>query len=127
MNAKERMNRRIEKHGEDLKRIFNIQDIDGVKLSKKVHSIEAKAAKVALDYCNGDIDMDKKEAQEAVVMASLDKVLNFTAQNIPVFFNGDPRGYTLKIDDEYVKANSLDIHRDWGGYGILSPDFDGKP
>jgi hypothetical protein len=125
MNAKQRMYQRIEKHGNDLKRIFNL-DMDAIKLSKKVHGLEVKAARIALDYCNGYIDMDVKEKGEEAILKALDKVLNFTVQNIPVFFNGDPRGYTLKIDDEYVRVNQLDIYRDWGGYGILSPEFDGK-
>jgi hypothetical protein len=44
------------------------------------------------------------------------------ANNI-IFANGDPRGYALKIRSEYVKNNNLDIHRDWGGYGIIAPDL----
>ena len=28
-----------------------------------------------------------------------------------------------KIDDEYLKNNNFNIHRDWGGYGIIAPDF----
>ena len=126
MNAKQRMYQRIEKHGNDLKRIFNLDSADPIKLSKQVHMIEAKAARIALDYCNGDINSDTKLLNEALLLKRLDKVLNFSAQDIPVFFNGDPRGYTLKIDDEYVRANNLDIHKDWGGYGILSPEFDGR-
>ena len=125
MNAKQRMYQRIEKHGNDLKTIFNL-DMDAIKLSKKVHGLEVRAARISLAYCNGDIDMAAKESGIAAILKALNKVLNFTAQNIPVFFNGDPRGYTLKIDDEYVRLNGLDIYRDWGGYGILSPEFDGK-
>jgi len=125
MNAKHRMYLRIEKHGNDLKTIFNL-DMDAIQLSKKVHMIEVKAARIALDYCNVNIDMEAKEKAEEAILKALDKVLNFTAQSIPVFFNGDPRGYTLKIDDAYVRANNLDIHRDFGGYGILAPEFDGR-
>jgi len=40
---------------------------------------------------------------------------------IPVFFNSDPRGYALKIKDDYTR--DITIYRDWGGYGILAPDF----
>ena len=40
-----------------------------------------------------------------------------------LFLNGDARGYALKIDDEYLKNNNFNIHRDWGGYGIIAPDF----
>jgi len=35
----------------------------------------------------------------------------------------DPRGYALKLDDEWTRANAPHIHRDWGGYGILAPDL----
>jgi len=37
-----------------------------------------------------------------------------------VFINGDPRGYALKIKDEFVRENNLTIYQDWGGYGILA-------
>ena len=41
-----------------------------------------------------------------------------------VFINGDPRGYALKIDDKYQdRLHKVGIHRDWGGYGIIAPDF----
>ena len=42
---------------------------------------------------------------------------------VPIFLNGDPRGYALKIPDDYVRDNDLNIHRDWGGYGIIAPDL----
>jgi hypothetical protein len=125
MNARQRMNEQILTHGENLKTIFNLTG-DAVKIAKQVHSLEVKAAKVALDYCNGDIEMEGKEYLEEKLLSQLDKVLNFSAQAIPVFFNGDPRGYTLKIDDKYVRDNNLAIYLDWGGYGILAPEFDGK-
>jgi hypothetical protein len=38
-----------------------------------------------------------------------------------IFFNGDARGYALKINDEFVKDK--EIFKDWGGYGIIAPDF----
>jgi hypothetical protein len=28
-----------------------------------------------------------------------------------------------KIDKDIVKENALDLYEDWGGYGILAPDF----
>ena len=56
----------------------------------------------------------------------IDKALNFKAQGIPVFINGDPRGYALKIKEEYVRKHNLKIYRDFGGYGIIAPEFDGS-
>jgi hypothetical protein len=47
-------------------------------------------------------------------------------EDYPIFLNGDARGYALKIQDDYVRDNNLDIHKDWGGYGILAPEFDGE-
>lgn len=42
---------------------------------------------------------------------------------VPVFVNLDPRGYALKINDEWMRANSVTLHSDWGGYGIIAPDL----
>jgi hypothetical protein len=50
------------------------------------------------------------------------------------FVNGDPRGYALKLDPEAPQVEGLPsakaliesarLHRDWGGYGILSPEIE---
>jgi len=126
MNAKQRMYMRIEKHGNDLKTIFNL-DGDPIQLSKKIHMIEVKAHRLATDFCNGDngITTETWEPATEKILTALDKVLNFKKQGIPVFVSGDARGYALKIDDEYVRKYNLDIYKDWGGYGILAPEFDG--
>ena len=122
MNKKERMYKEIEKHGENLKAIFNIGG-DPVKLSKQIFKIETKAHRLTTDYCNGVYSCAEFEEASGAILGRLDKVLNFKAQGIPVFLNGDARGYALKIRDSYVKENNLEIYRDWGGYGILAPDF----
>lgn len=142
MTRKDRMNEQIKQHGINLIKIFHpevsaslnptISDFlfasDAVRLAKKVHSLEVKAHKLATDYCNGDNDVttDNWEVKSDAILDKLDKILNFRSQGIPVFVNGDARGYALKIDDEYVREHSLDIYKDWGGYGILAPEFDGK-
>lgn len=35
----------------------------------------------------------------------------------------DPRGYALKIRDEWMAKHETALHRDWGGYGIIAPDL----
>ena len=122
MNKKKRMYKEIEKHGENLKAIFNIGG-DSVRLSKQVLRIETQAHRLTTDYCNGVYSCDEFEEASGAILSRLDKVLNFKAQGVPVFVNGDARGYALKIRDSYVRENNLDIYRDWGGYGILAPDF----
>lgn len=37
--------------------------------------------------------------------------------------NGDARGYALKIEDNYMRENNIVLFQDWGGYGIIAPDF----
>jgi hypothetical protein len=124
MNAKQRMMERIEKHGADLNRIFGLTD-DPIKTAKMVHRFEVKAHQLATDYCNGarGLDSETWEPEADKILNALDKKIHFKAQGIPVFLNGDARGYALKIDDDYTRDKNLDIHRDWGGYGCLAPDL----
>jgi hypothetical protein len=130
MNAKDRMNEQIREHGENLKMVFGLE-IDGDKLARKLHSIEVKAHKLATDYCNGDnnVTTETWEPLTEEILDKVDKITNFKSRGIPVFVNGDARGYALKIDDSWVNGYTSKggkIHRDWGGYGILAPEFDGK-
>ena len=112
---------RINKHGEDLKRIFKLDpSIDPVKLCKQLFKLENKAHKLAEDYCNGIIYADDYDVQTSQILTKVETILN---NKKVLFLNGDARGYALKIDDEYLKNNNFNIHRDWGGYGIIAPDF----
>jgi len=70
--------------------------------------------------------MNKMDSVDDTILKSLDKVLNFSGQKIPVFFNRDPRGYALKIQDDYIREIREDgksIHTDMGGYGIIAPEI----
>lgn len=127
MNARERMAEQIRNHGEDLNRIFGLTD-DPTKTAKMVHRFEVKAHRLATDYCNGEngVTTDNWEEKSDAILDALNKKLNFRRKGIPVFVNGDARGYALKIHDEYIRQHDLKIHRDWGGYGILAPEFDGR-
>ena len=121
MTNKKEMYQQIEKHGENLKVIFNLSnDVDPVKLCKQLFRLEKKAHRLAEDDYNG-LDVS---AEVEKVIKSVCKVLNLKNINdFKIFWNNDPRGYALKIDDEFVFKNKLEIHRDWGGNGILAPDF----
>ena len=113
---------RINNHGEKLNAIFNT-GIDPVKLCKKLFKIENKLHSESTDYCNAAIDTDQWELSKDKAIKSLDNILNFKNLNVPVFINSDPRGYALKIDDEYMRAHNIDLPRDWGGYGLIAPDL----
>ena len=123
---KETMYKNIVEHGKNLKRVFNLDSsIDEVKLCKALFRIENKAHSIAEDFCN--YGYESEEETEAIIdniLNKVDKLLNFKNQNIPVFFNGDPRGYTLKIEDSYMRDNKIyPFYSDWGNYGIIAPSF----
>ena len=122
--AKKEMYARIERHGEQLKAIFNLPaDTDPIKLCKSLRRIENKAERYATDYCNGVIDIAEMETSHDKILKAVDKILKPKQTGVPIFFNQDPRGYALKIDDEYIRNNNIRIMTDWGGYGIIAPDL----
>jgi hypothetical protein len=111
------MYQRIEKHGNNLKSIFNL-DVDSVKLCKQLFRLENKAHKLALDYCNGVFEGNIDKESEKII-SKVAKLLNTNTFNM--FFNSDARGYALKFFEDFSKDKP--IHKDWGGYGIIAPDF----
>lgn len=121
---KDRMYARIQKHGEQLNAIFNT-NMDPVALCKKLFSLENKMSHANEQYSNGDIDTGQHDKIEQDILTKVDKILGFKSKKVPVFVNSDPRGYALKIDDEWVKNNrdKTPIYTDMGGYGIITPDF----
>lgn len=120
---KQKMYQQIEKHGQQLNDIFNT-DYDNVTLCKKLFRLENKAHSLATDYCNGTATEDYFNIFSADILEKVKKIINVPeASYFPVIFNSDPRGYTLKLDDEWIIDEEISIHRDMGGYGILAPDF----
>jgi hypothetical protein len=120
MNTQERyiMNKRIKEHGDNLKAIFNL-NVDSVKLSKQLFRLENKAHRLATDYCNGAVDYEVVEKESEKILSKVAKLLNTNKFNM--FFNTDARGYALKFFEDFSKNKK--IHKDWGGYGIIAPDF----
>jgi hypothetical protein len=129
MDKKQLMYDRINKHGEDLKRIFKLDpSIDPVKLCKQLFRLENKAHRLAEDGCNGVIYDTEPQAEK--ILKKVYKILNIDKsvdhQYEKIFFNGDPRGYALKLSTQYtryIRSCNINIHQDWGGYGIIAPDF----
>ena len=125
MNKKQRMYQAIEKHGNDLNAIFKT-DLAAVDLCKKLRRLELQATRLTEDQCNTGADHEEKLSSILVKVKGL--LLPATPTEDyklydAIFINGDPRGYALKIDDDYMRELDLVLHKDWGGYGILAPDF----
>lgn len=113
------MYQNIQKHGEMLNALFNT-GIEPVALCKKLKRLETKAHKLATDYCNGEngVDSENIDTFTEPIIKAVKKLLG---NNVPVRFNGDARGYALKLSIEW--SADKNIYKDWGGYGILAPDF----
>jgi hypothetical protein len=99
---------------------------DGKKLSLALWKLELKAHKAAEDYCNGVIDGDAFDGIAAFTGVVVQGLFQGNLEGLKI--NGDPRGYALKIDDAVFKEKYFDtgITRDWGGYGILSPEIEAR-
>lgn len=137
LTKKQAMYEQIEKHGEDLKRAFDLpSDTDAVKLCKSLLRLERKAHHAVTCLCNtntlhltefnqyNDDTREAKIEEQALffskILSKVYKLLGDEAEG-KVFVNYDPRGYALKIRSEHSK--DMDIYKDWGGYGIIAPNF----
>jgi hypothetical protein len=125
-SKRDRMYQQIEAHGQNLLAIYpGATERDPVKLCKKLHRLESQASALATHYCNGTggINTDNWEEKTAPTLARVQKILG---DGPAVFINGDARGYALKINEETVRDMGLKIYTDWGGYGIICPEFNGE-
>jgi hypothetical protein len=133
---KELMHNIIKKHGENLNTIFNT-GIEPVELCKKLIRLERKAHHATTCLLNTNtlhllelnrltgynVKQTTEEEQEKFFNAiekQLVKILGEKAKDL-VYINFDARGYAIKIKSE--KAKDLNIHKDFGGYGIIAPEF----
>ena len=122
MNKKQVMYARITKHGTDLLTVFPDATIqDPVLLCKRLRFYERKAEVSTTALCNGCSESLQEYHESALnrIEAKVKKLLG--AGGNQIFINRDPRGYALKMTAEFA-ANKVS-YRDWGGYGILAPDF----
>ena len=126
MNAnKAKMMQRITAHGEKLLRLFpDATQREPVALCKALRKLEARASRITVALCNGATSQEAADsALEKVETVLKNLLFGAGPENVPIHINRDPRGYALKIDDQYMRTLGVVLHRDWGGYGILAPDF----
>ena len=113
----------VVKHGNQLISLFNLY-IDPVKLCRALRRLEMEADKYNTRYCNGEMEMEVHEELTADIETKVKRLFgNSEKFNEAFYFNGDPRGYALKLQDEWTRANAPDLYKDWGGYGILAPEY----
>jgi hypothetical protein len=139
--------RRIESHGRDLLTIFpNATELDPLALCKKLRRLENQAARIALRLCNGpEYAQGEADAACDAILAKVCALLdggtsdNCRPAGVSILLNRYPRGYQLKISDEWLReaipaarsrhetvclaAALAKLHTDGGGYGILAPEI----
>jgi hypothetical protein len=110
-------------YGDKLREIFPHATVSAPNLWDALAKLERRASRLAESACNGTTSDVAYERACNRILAELQSLLGDSPALAHVFVNGDPRGFALKIEDEYVSANNLDVARDMGGYGILCPEL----
>ena len=108
------------KHIEQLAAIFNMPYADMKVVYHKLKTLESRGHRLAEDHCNG-VDSESFDEKLDDIRKVLRSLLPDSDVKKNIHLNTDPRGYFLKIDDEFTRRNKLAIHTDWGGYGIICP------
>jgi len=108
------------RHLQIISTLANVDYLYPFEIWEKLNRLENKANRICTAQCNGEGNQDKQNKQlEHIEKRVLQLLPNLEPENF--FINGDPRGYSLKIKES--KATELKLHKDWGGYGILTPQF----
>jgi hypothetical protein len=103
------------KHYQEILITLNINP----EILHQLKRLDARYYKFSLEYCNGLIESDIFEKYTNEIEEKVKDLLQDKSELIK--FNSDPRGHAFKIKEEYVKDTH--IIRDWGGDGILFPEF----
>lgn len=109
----------INKYEKGIKECFKLSSEEMQRLyyiEEKLHFLNERA-------CERDLTTEEEEEKEKLKQEAK-KILNYSDA---IVFNNDPRGYSLKLAPEVTEeaiARGFYILKDWGGYGILAPDFE---
>ena len=125
IERKSRQADQILKHGLKLLRVFECPGFEGkpTSLCKRLRRLEIEGERHAERICSDE--HYTQEAQDRKGDSIKERLLGILGPtDLKLFVNLDPRGYALKIESE--DAEKIDIYKDWGGFGIIAPEFTGK-
>ena len=113
-------NKYIAEHINDINKLFDASlNRDGYDF---LLQLEEVAHNKAEQWCDHGYSDQEREAYEKYIIGLICDVLDIEGHEA-IIFNGDPRGFTLKICSDFVRDARSNIYRDMGGYGIFAPDF----
>ena len=110
-------------YGEKIIEAFGLKDADPVQTYRTLRRLEKRGNRLAVEDCTVELREGEHEKRATAILKHVDRVTGYKAKGVPVFLNGDPRGYALKVRADWMEGNKTDLHTDWGGYGILAPDL----
>lgn len=112
---------------EHLARNCGVSNPNGKKLSLALWKLEHLAHRAAEDYCNG-VSFHDEDSWDAFCSDITEQVQSLFNHKLAGFFvNADARGHALKINNVSMGLPlyaGVNLERDWGGYGILSPTIE---
>jgi hypothetical protein len=131
---------RIRAHGEALIECFPaLTGQNPMSVCRKLRRLEVALSRMNERDCSEPMTETERDSFDAEYERTCDKVkallwgeaatcwADAPEGTARIRFNGDPRGYALKIHDGWMVANrdrSARIARDWGGYGLIAPEID---
>jgi len=121
---KPQIKKQVIRHGQLLITLFDLPaSTDPVNLCRNLRRLESSYHKLCEEYCNGFIEFGEFEARSTEIEKKVLFILNplnNTKTGRMIYFNTDPRGMCLKVDSSFTP---YEMFRDWGGYGIIAPEF----
>lgn len=133
---RERMYKRIENHGHLLIDFFDLcpKHTDPISLCKRLRRLEREGERLGLALCSDEHFCDSHTEDEIKAIADsilqrVADVLSLSHEDLygkeqTIILNRDPRGYALKMSE--AASRDWRGYKDFGGYGILAPKFNGK-
>jgi len=122
MNKKEERIFFKTRHIENLGKLFNLDYNDAEGLYRSLRRIETKLNRIYEVACERELWPQETEVKTRLK----ERAKKLTKNANGLIFNSDPRGYSIKIDDQVnreLRNQGINLYSDWGGYGILAPDF----
>jgi hypothetical protein len=116
---------KLRKHYSQLRPIYKALGMpDDVQMMQRLCKLERTLHRHAEEACSVPLSARQELYRERFAENAVKEVESMMPLLAgKVFINGDPRGWAIKIDDKHKQLiNDSRIARDWGGYGLLSPD-----
>lgn len=112
------------------KHIETLQMVGFVGTWQQIQKLEKEVNAFAEKRCSVYIEQNVITKKKANFIKKIKSLFDKDAEILQyIIINGDPRGYGLKIDDNYVwdlrekTDGKINIFTDLGGNGILAPNF----